>query len=84
MIMNLYSIYDCAAKEYGPVFEAKNDKVAERKCKMEFKNVPYVGDFELHYVGQFDHSTGSIVINAADVSPCLLSLADLFIEENNK
>lgn len=58
MINYVYMIYDRKAEEYGPVFEAKNDAVAKRKCKLEFKNVPGLDDYDLYVVGLIDHDCG--------------------------
>ena len=32
MLVNIYTIYDVLAEECGPIFQAKNDKVACRAC----------------------------------------------------
>lgn len=58
MIYNVYTIYDKQAEEYGPIFEAKNDNVAIRKCKIEFKDLPTIDDFSLYCIGVVDHDDG--------------------------
>lgn len=60
MINGIYSIYDKVAQEFGPVFEAKNDDVAERNHINAISNVVYKDDFELYCVGSIDHETGLI------------------------
>ena len=75
--MNLYSIYDLKANEYGPVFEAKNDAVACRMCKNEFGKVPKdaLADYVLYQVGEFSHDIGCVaeykneVCDVSDVFP---------------
>lgn len=58
--MNLYSLKDVVADEYGPVFEAKNDDVAIRVCKQIPQKSPDIvlSDFELYRIGDFDHEKG--------------------------
>ena len=38
--MYLYSIKDIVAKEFGPIFQAKNDQVAVRQVNNTFKTMP--------------------------------------------
>lgn len=57
MIFNVYSIKDTLAGEYGPLFTAKNDAVAERMvCEMFNKKV--FKDMELYCLGTFDTEKG--------------------------
>lgn len=54
MKSGIYTIYDEAADEYGPVFTAKNDAVAQRQFNQLMKTVEYPAEFELYKVGDFD------------------------------
>lgn len=64
MINALYCIFDEVAKEYGPVFEAKNDDVAIRNFNSSLTQVAFKSDFSLFCVGSIDHETG--IISAKD------------------
>lgn len=62
MIMNLYVINDDVAVQSSPVFEAKNDGMAQRQmllfleqAKKEFKD-----EFTLMCVGEINHDTNVI------------------------
>lgn len=48
----IYSIYDKGAEEFGPVFSASNDVVAERNFKDIIKTSPYLEEFELYRLGK--------------------------------
>ena len=54
MKYGVYSIYDEAANEYGPVFTAKNDAVAKRQFLQLVKSVEYPAEYGLFKVGDFD------------------------------
>lgn len=57
--MNIYSVKDTVAKEFGPVFESKNDDVAKRQFKKLIESNPVEPkEFELYKVAAFDHDTG--------------------------
>lgn len=58
MKMRVYSIYDIKAEEYGPLFLAKNDDVAGRMIKNQFKDLLYPQDYDLYCVGLFDVESG--------------------------
>lgn len=52
--MTLYCIYDKAAEESGPIFEAKNDMMALRMYNGV--NLPgHPNDFELLKIGEYIH-----------------------------
>ena len=54
MKYGIYTIYDEAADEFGPVFTAKNDAVAQRQFQQILKGVEYPAEFGLYKVGDFD------------------------------
>lgn len=62
MIVRLYSVYDSVAEEYGPIFQAKNDKVALRNVIQMFTemkvNIANFYSFHLYHVGDFDTALG--------------------------
>jgi hypothetical protein len=70
MKMHIYTIYDELAKEYGPLFEAKNDFVALRN----FRNMKIPGPaFKLFKLGSVDREdecitvdTGSRIVEVTD------------------
>lgn len=66
MLKNLYCIYDKVAQESGPIFEAKNDGVAERMyfdlVQNQRKNPVFdQDDYELLCLGSFDSESLKIV-----------------------
>ena len=65
MQYKLYSIYDKDAKEFGPLFSAKNDIVASRYVEEMIKEVNHVDSYALYCMGEFDTEYG---INNTDVS----------------
>lgn len=77
MMMKVYSICDIKAEEYGPLFLAKNDEIAFRMCKAQFKDVEYPQDYQLDCVGYFDTEKGCL--DGTFINVC--NLADLFSKE---
>jgi len=66
MVMLLYSIYDFVAKEYGPVFEAKNSNVAARKYIDVMSQRSFIGsrdDYGLFLLGEVSHESGELRLN---------------------
>lgn len=59
---NLYSIYDEACKEFGPLFQAVNDQVAIRQHKMMLLKVQpeFRNEFKLYFMGWIDATSGKI------------------------
>lgn len=62
MEVYLYSVYDRVAAEYGPIFQAKSDKVAKRQYKQLMASNPNKTDYELVQVGRYDTETGHIKV----------------------
>lgn len=60
MIMNIYTIKDVAANQFGPVFEAANDRVATRNFRELCKDSDYFLDFSLYCIAECDHETGEV------------------------
>jgi hypothetical protein len=60
VLMKLYSIFDQLAREYGPVFESKNDEVALRSARQTFSRIPPSSDFKLYSVGEFFTDSGTV------------------------
>ena len=56
MKVNIYTIYDKVACEAGPIFQAKNDKVACRACDSMISEAcgNFVSDYQLWCLGSFD------------------------------
>lgn len=74
MIQNVYSIYDVKAKEYGPLFLAKNDDIAVRMIKTNLKDILYPQDYELYQVGCFDNESGELIYASLDLVSDLSSI----------
>lgn len=55
MTKNLYSIYDRLAEEFSPVFEAKNDAIANRMFNALSKDADLT-DQTLYRVGSFTNT----------------------------
>lgn len=53
-----YAIYDDKAEEFGPLFPAKNDKVALRHFRQMMSSVNNQDDYSLFCVGCFDQDSG--------------------------
>lgn len=70
MIYKLYSIYDKDAKEFGPLFNAKNDIVASRYVHEMIKEVSFVDSYALYCMGEFDVEYGITETNVSFVSDC--------------
>lgn len=61
-VMNVYTILDRAAEEYGPPFIAKNDEVAKRNFVNLLNEVPahVKKDYELIRIGNFNTESGNL------------------------
>lgn len=61
----IYTVFDKVADEYGPLFEAKNDKVALRQFKQLIATVVVENrdDYVLYSCGTFDHDSGTMVLS---------------------
>ena len=66
--IRLYSIYDSLSDEYGPIFQAVNDRVAQRNFRNILNQVDVSSkyDFRLYFLGYFDQKKGSIKYAADD------------------
>jgi len=62
MKLVMYSIYDEAMQEYGPIMQAKNDEVAIRQFHSVLENVPKncKFDYKLYKIGVFDTEDGLV------------------------
>lgn len=70
MIYNLYAIFDKDAKEYGPLFNAKNDVVASRYVEQMIKDVPHSDSYALYLMGEYDVENGIVNTKVEFVSDC--------------
>lgn len=61
-VFGLYSIRDCLAEEYGPLFQAVNDGVAVRQFQKILVDIPISsrGDYVLVCFGKMDTVSGDI------------------------
>lgn len=53
-----YSIYDDQAEEYGPLFPAKNDKVAVRHFRQLISGSKNQDDYTLFCICEMDQESG--------------------------
>lgn len=60
--MELYSIKDKVGNKFGPLMEQLNDAVAIRTFKQMMKDNPFSEDYELHYIGGFKESDGTLFV----------------------
>ena len=70
MIYNLYSIYDKDAKEFGPLFNAKNAVIASRYVEQMLEDVKNVDPYALYCMGEYDTEKGIINIDVHLVDDC--------------
>ena len=75
--MRLYTIYDRAAEESGPVFQAKNDSVARRGYMqaIDGSSAPY--DFDLYYIGDYNEHTMQLTQLS---QPCKVETENVIME----
>jgi len=80
-MINLYSIRDGLAEEFGPVYQAKNHGVASRNYRnlMKQNSIENGSEFKLFMVGQFDPETGGILVN----DPIEINTSDRLADETN-
>lgn len=57
MMMQLYVVVDVLAEESGPIFEAKNNKVARRQYNNMMSGNMDPSEYKLLNVGWIDHET---------------------------
>ena len=63
MKMRLYVVRDEVAEESGPLFEAKNDAVAQRKFKYSLDQVRGNKlEYKLLAMGEIDHESDALVV----------------------
>lgn len=70
MEYKLYAIYDKDAKEYGPLFNAKNDLVASRYVEEMIKDVNHPDSYALYCMGEYDTEYGITNQFISFVSDC--------------
>lgn len=86
MIRQLYVIYDRVAEESGPIFEAKNDGIANRRYKALIAEQTHQwfeeSDYILLHIGSIDKSTNEMETITPEVVDVKLSLIDMEKEDN--
>lgn len=70
MIYNLYAIYDKDAKEFGPLFNAKNAVIASRYVEEMIKDVKNVDPYALFCMGEYDTEKGIMMTTVNFISDC--------------
>lgn len=76
MIKNIYTIYDTVAQEAGPIFEAKNDAIANRAVYQLIKSQGIrINEYKLLNIGYINTENAelvpSAVRNEVDLSYCM-------------
>lgn len=61
MILQLFSVYDTAAEEYGSLFSATKVPVAIRQFREFMADKKYAEDYQLALMGKYDTETGIII-----------------------
>ena len=80
-IMYIYTLYDTVAEECGPLFEAKNDKLALRIFQnMKFPPELNKKDFHLYKLGQCDKE--QIRITSMNATRIFINMEDFKDEED--
>lgn len=77
--MCLFVVYDRVAEESGPIFEAVNVGVAQRKYREIIKNSNVqVQEYQLLQVATFDHVTNKmIVVDPPEYIECIPQVFDV-------
>lgn len=70
MLYKLYSIYDKDAKEFGPLFNAKNALIASRYVEQMIKEVEDVDPYAIYCMGEYDTEYGITDTNVSFVGDC--------------
>ena len=70
MQYKLYSIFDNDAKEFGPLFNAKNDVVASRYVEEMLKDFKHADSYSLYRMGEYDIEHGISDTTVDFVSRC--------------
>lgn len=84
MIIGHYSVLDRKAKEYSPVFSAKNDDVARRiivnSLRQDSQLVLYPADYVVVHLCDFDMESGDIIKLEGSFIHVVAELVDLIPE----
>lgn len=64
--VNIYTIQDCVAEEFGPPFTAVNEGVARRQYEHLMKDVSDRRDYRLCLIGTFVPARG-VITNTVDI-----------------
>ena len=67
MKTEIYVIYDKVAQESGPIFEAKNEAVAQRQFVRVVGQAPDPDDFRLLRIGVMEHDTSVVTLEVPPV-----------------
>lgn len=76
-LTQLYTVYDCVAMDFGPIFESINDGVAVRNYKQMLKDNPYAQDFILYCVGYIQRNNSGFIINGISMEQVPLDKEEL-------
>jgi len=79
MIVKLYVVYDCVAKEAGPLQPCKNNGVAWRMYEDALRKSVAKDDFVLYCVGKYD--TEEMRLTPQDPEKIVLTVDDQTLDE---
>lgn len=76
--MKLYSVYDVVSKSYSELFCAPAGEVAKRNFRFTMTRYDdfFVKDMELHYIADFDNTTGLVVVGPITVVDSGVTILD--------
>lgn len=82
---NLYSIFDSDANEFGPLFSAKNNKIAYRYVNEMSRGIDTsnLGFFALYKMGEYDVEKGIVdsTVSLVDNLSKIVSRETIEVEE---
>lgn len=83
--MKLFSVFDWKAREFGPIFEAKNEDVAIRQFKnmLSSERMLCPEDYSLYCFGEFDREKGEILPDINGETRVIVFSGESFLEIKN-
>lgn len=86
MVRRMYSIYDRRTKMWLPPMTYVNDAHVRRDVRSQISRArdgdmlaQFPEDYEIHYLGEFDDSSG--IIAAGELPECVCRITDLVVPE---
>lgn len=85
-VFNIYSIKDNVAEQFGPLFEAVNDKVAARSFVQQMSKIDkrYVKDYTLYNLGSYNTKSGELMQDHLPVSVYIYDVSDGYVKSKEE